>query len=293
MGMGLDDVEGAETHGKWWPVGASVPVYREAIERAKNVTGRRDGDQEDATDDEDMDFVLPDYPKKARAQGFSTTAQVAIFAALMSANDYEHGYQQYTNLKLKKDEQLEIARVLVQCVGSEAQYNEYYALVGRQACANSRVRFALQDRLWRMFRGLGESLFGEEVEDEETVDGERMKGERRASNVARFYASLVADGALSINNLKPLELPEVNRWTSLFVEGFMVSLLQKCKGKGLEEDANVERVFGPARELPSLAAGTHWFLRKKLCKSKLVGARRLDRVREKAQAAVQAVAMDG
>ncbi|CAM1503704.1 Fc.00g012950.m01.CDS01 [Cosmosporella sp. VM-42] len=292
MGVGLVDIEGADTRGKWWLVGASVPTN---LEKKRDPGGNLKGDGNDSTDDEDMDFVLPDYPKKARAQGFSGQAQIAIFTALMSASDFEHGYRQFVNLRLKKDDQLEIARVLIQCVGSEAQYNPYYALVGRQACINNRLRFAFQDRLWKIFRGLGESLFGEEPDDDETADGERMKDERRTSNVARFYASLVADGALTITILKPLDLPELNPWTSIFVQWFIIALLQECKGKGAKEGGNVEKHFGAARELPGLAAGIHWILRKKIRKTKLLSskeAKKLEGVREKAQTAVQAVADD-
>lgn len=288
MGVSLSDIEGADTQGKWWLVGASVPVKTKDASTKKD-TGRRSGLE---SDDEDMDFVLPDYPQKARAQGFSTMSQIAIFTALMSAMNYEHGYRQFLDLKLKKDDQLEIARVLVQCVGSEAEYNEYYSLVARQACTNGRIRFAFQDRLWRLLRGLGESLFGDEAEDDDTADSERMKDEQRLSHTAHFYASLVAGGALSISVLKPLDLPEVNSWTSSFVEHFMVSLLQLCKGKGEVEDAKINKVFGPAKDLPGLAAGIHWFLRKRVRKTKLVGgkeAKKLDRKRNKAQAVVAAV----
>jgi nucleolar MIF4G domain-containing protein 1 len=293
MGIGLEDVEGADTRGKWWLVGASVP--NNLVNPKKETGDKKKSNGGESSDEEDMDFVLPDFPAKARAQGLSGTPQIAIFTALMSAPNYEEGYKQFLNLRLKKDDQLEIARVLIQCVGSEVQYNPYYALVGRQACSNSKIRFALQDRLWKIFRGLGESLFGEEPDDDETADGERMKDERRISNVARFYASLVTDGALTIAILKPLELPELNNWTSMFVQWFVIALLQECRGKGPKEDSRVEKHFGAARELPGLAAGLHWILQKKTRKSKLLSAKeakKLDGVREKAQAAVQAVAAD-
>ncbi|KAJ3525838.1 hypothetical protein NM208_g11467 [Fusarium decemcellulare] len=295
MGMGLVDIEGAETRGKWWLVGASVPTN--LLDKSRKESEAADGDYE-SSDHEDMDIVLPDYPKKARAQGLSGTAQVAIFTALMSASNYEHGYRQFVNLRLKKDDQLEIARVLVQCVGSETQYNPYYALVGKQACSsNSRIRFAIQNRLWRIFRSLGESLFGEEPEEDETAEGERMKDERRITNVAKFYASLVVDGALGIAILKPVEIPEANHWTSMFVQLFVIALLQECRrGKGPDQDVKVEKIFGGARELPGLAAGIHWMLRKKIRKTKLVGAKelkKLEGVREKAQIVVQAVAVEG
>lgn len=290
MGVGLGDIEGADTQGKWWLVGASVPVKPE--KSPKDVDGKEDEAYE-SSDHEDMDIVLPDYPKKARAQGLSGTAQIAIFTALMSANNYEHGYRQFLNLKLKRDDQLEIAKVLVQCVGSETQYNPYYALIGRQACAQSnKVRFALQDRLWRIFRSLGESLFGEQPDDDDTADGERMKDERRLGNVAQFYGQLVTEGAMSINILKPLELAELNHWTSTFVQLFMIALLRSCRTKDPSMDAKVDKIFGGARELPGLAAGIHWMLRKKIRKTKLIGAKelkKLEAVRERAQVVVQAV----
>ncbi|KAL6870228.1 hypothetical protein J3F83DRAFT_735541 [Trichoderma novae-zelandiae] len=294
MGLSLQDIETADTRGKWWLVGASVPAKEAHSESEKKSTPASRKDHHDLSDDnEDMDIVLPDFPKKARGQGFHTSAQIAIFTAIMSASDYEHGYRQYTNLKLKKDDQGEIARVLVQCVGSEANYNEYYALVGKQACSNNRIRFAFQDRLWKIFRSLGELMFGEEPEDEEAAESEQMKDERRLRHVARFYAGLIFDGGLNINILKPLDLPRLNKWTLLFVEQLVISLLQACRGNEAKEDVRVAKVFGVVAEVPALAAGMDWFLRKKVRKSKLLTSKelkKLERVRMKAEATVQAQA---
>ncbi|KAF5647433.1 SGD1-like protein [Fusarium sp. NRRL 52700] len=292
MGVGLVDIEGAETRGKWWLVGASVPTT--LLDKSKK------GHVSDAelSDHEDMDIVLPDYPKKARAQGLSGTAQIAIFTALMTASNFEHAYRQFVNLRLKKDDQLALATVLVQCVGSEMQYNPYYALVGGKAClSNSRIRFAIQDRLWKIFRSLGESMFGEAPEEDESADAERMKDERRITNVAKFYAALVADGTLNIAILKPLELPEANHWTSMFVQLFIFTLLKECrsKKKGTEEGMKLDKIFGAARDLPGLAAGIHWILRKKIRKTKLVSAKelkKLEGVCEKAQIIVRPAAIE-
>lgn len=295
MGLSLQDIEKADTRGKWWLVGASVPAKETYQDLEKESTSSTQKNDRDLTDHEDMDIVLPDYSKKARGQGFHTSAQIAIFTALMSATDYEHGYRQYANLKLRKDDQNEIARVLVQCVGGEANYNEYYALVGKQACINNKIRFAFQDRLWRIFRSLGELMFGEEAEEEEeTADSEKMKDERRLGHVARFYATLISNGALNINVLKPLHLSRLNSWTLVFVEQLIVSLLQACRGSNEDkESARVAKIFGAVADVPSLVAGLEWFLRKKLRKSKLLTpkeAKRLERVRGKAEAIVQAQA---
>ncbi|KAI1030414.1 hypothetical protein LB503_012155 [Fusarium chuoi] len=292
MGVGLVDIERAETRGKWWLVGASVPTT--LLDKSKK------GHVSDAemSDHEDMDIVLPDYPKKARAQGLSGTAQIAIFTALMTASNFEHAYRQFVNLRLKKDEQLALATVLVQCVGSEMQYNPYYALVGGKAClSNSRIRFAIQDRLWKIFRSLGESMFGEAPEEDESADAERMKDERRITNVAKFYAALVTDGTLNIAILKPLELPEANHWTSMFVQLFILALLKECrsKKKGTEEDMKLKKIFGVARDLPGLAAGIHWMVRKKVRRTKLVSAKelkKLESVCEKAQIIVRPAAIE-
>ncbi|KAM0240917.1 hypothetical protein ACHAP5_007716 [Fusarium lateritium] len=287
MGVGLIDIEGAETRGKWWLVGASVPTTLLDKSKKAHVS------DSEMSDHEDMDFVLPDYPQKARSQGLSGTAQIAIFTALMTASNFEHAYRQFVNLRLKKDDQLALATVLVQCVGSEMDYNPYYALVGGKACLiNSRIRFALQDRLWKIFRSLGESMFGEAPEEDETADAERMKDERRITNVAKFYAALVADGTLNITVLKPLELPETNHWTSIFVQLFIIALLKECRNKkeSMEEDLKLENMFGGARELPGLAAGIHWMLRKKIRKTKLIGAKelkKLEGVCEKVQIVVR------
>ncbi|OBS19214.1 hypothetical protein FPOA_10938 [Fusarium poae] len=292
LAVGLIDIEEAETRGQWWLPSASVP--NTLMDKSKK--GR--ASDTEISDHEDMDIVLPDYPKKARAQGLNGTAQIAIFTALMTASNFEHAYRQFINLKLKKDDQLALATVLVQCAGSEMQYNPYYALVGGKACLlNSRIRFAIQDRLWKIFRSLGESMFGEAPEEDETADAERMKDERRITNVAKFYAALVADSTLTIAILKPLELPEANHWASMFVQLFIIALLKECrtKNKSSEENIRLEKIFGPARELPGLAAGIHWMLRKKIRKTKLISAKelkKLEGVCEKAQILVRPAAIE-
>lgn len=272
MGMTLNDLETADTRGKWWLVGASVPaVPSKAVEKEE----REARELVQSSDSEDMDFIFPNFPEKARGQGLITTTQIAMFTALMTATDAEHGYRQFLNLKLRKDDRLEIAKVLVQCVGSEASYNEYYSMVAVQACSNRRVSFALKTRLWQIFRGLGESFFGEDDDDEKTADGERFRDADRVSQVARFYADLVSERALDIAMLKPLDLPRLNDWSALFVEWMMIHLLRHCKRRKGDEDARIARVFGPARNSSnSFVVGLQWFLRKKVAKTKLISSRK-------------------
>ena len=295
MGMDLDDVQSADSRGKWWLVGASVPAKSGEQLKEKKANKAKDkakgeGKPSDPADDssgvsdvesEDMDFVLPDYPNKARAQGLASPSQIAIFTALMTALDGDTGYRQFINLKMRKDEQLEIAKVLVQCVGSEAEYNPYYAAVGERACANSRIRFAFQARLWQIFRAMGESLFGEEEDDMDTADGVRFRDEQRVRKVGRFYASLIAGGALRLSVLKPLSLPELQPLAFVFVESLLLSLLEECKSKKPErENIKVEKAFGTAQDIPRLATGIDWFLREKIPRTKLLSSKKLNKLNE-------------
>lgn len=291
MGVSLADLQNVDTRGQWWLVGASVPAQTKGNGMQENREGAQLNDETKFSDEEDMDFVMPDYSHKARSQGLSSPAQVAIFTALMSASNFESGYMQFIDLKLKKDDQLEISRVIVQCVGSELEYNDYYALVAKLACANSRLRFSFQDRLWKIFRSLGESLFGDDIENEETADSERMRDERRLAQVAQFYAALVANQALTLAILKPLDMRELSGNAANFMEIFLITLLRMLKGTGTTEDMALESAFGAARDIPSLAAGLHWFMRKKLRDTKMVSgaiARKVDRRRKKVQKIIQA-----
>ena len=299
MGIDLNDVLNADTRGKWWLVGASVPqVGIKGKARDVSAAINDDAGSESVTpaklvDDEDMDFVLPDYPKKARSQGLTLPSQVAIFSALMTGMNAESGWRQISNLGLKKDDKRDVARVLVQCVGSEAEYNPYYAGVAGLACRDGKLRFAFQARLWQIFRAMGESLFGEEADDADadSSDALRFQDERRINKVAKFYAELIAQGSLGITVLKPLDIPEMEPLTRRFIEALLLSLLQECKSRKAEkEDARVSKVFKGARAVPKLATGLEWFTREKLRKSKMISSKqlkKLDEVRAKALLVLQ------
>ncbi|KAK0387108.1 hypothetical protein NLU13_5421 [Sarocladium strictum] len=298
MGMSLDDIEGAETKGKWWLVGASVPAREGQYGRPKDKSVQDDHDIDPASDSEDMSIIFPDLTKKARGQSFTTETEIAIFAAVMGASDVKEGYQRFRNLRIKTNDRQQLAKVLVQCAGSEVEYNGYYAQVAKMACADGRIRFALKTRLWGIFRSLGEPLFGEAAEDEEeTVDTLRMQDEARLGKVAMFYADLIHDGVLGLDVLKPLDIPTITSWTMKFMNHLVFELLDGCRGKGDKEDTAVARVFGSVKELPLLAAGVGWILRERdpVASRKKLGPKkkeRLVRVSEKAQIVLQIVAQE-
>ena len=97
---------------------------------------------------------------------------------------------------LKGSQSREVVRVLVECCGSERAFNGYYAALARRLCAvDPQHRFTLQLCAWDGFKSMSETA------------------PRRALNLAKFWAVLVAADILS--------LPTVRNFLLLF---FVVKL---------------------------------------------------------------------
>ncbi|PSR85492.1 hypothetical protein BD289DRAFT_260078 [Coniella lustricola] len=282
--IGLKDIQESDKRGKWWLVGASWAGRDEApkkqVEAAKD--GRDDTDNDDlSSDDED---VMPDLAAIGKENGMNTDVRLSIFIAIMSAYDYEDAYNRLSKLRLNKDRQKEIAYVLIQCTGMEQQYNPYYALVARKVCGDGRIKFALQDSLWKFLRRLGEPLFGEDADEDDvdTIDSRRIFG------VAKMFGFLLAHGALSLSILKCLDLAYVRPKTRDLLEVMlMVMILELRKAK-----TEVETVFASVADMPELSKGLQYFLRKRVAKSDLF-ANKKDSKRVKKACRTAIKALDG
>ena len=140
--------------------------------------------------------------KLAKNSGMNTDVRRAIFVSLLSASDYKDAYARLMKLHLKNKQQLEIPRVMATCVGGEEAYNAFYALVARKFCAEHRLRKAFQFTLWGFWREIENEADGEDDEEEDEKEAVSV---RKVVNLAKFYASLVADGSLSLAILKKLD----------------------------------------------------------------------------------------
>lgn len=294
--IGLKDMEESDKRGKWWLVGASWAGREGAYGKQTNVEGADTADDDDGADDADSitlesdEEVVPDLHELAREQNMNTDVRRSIFIAIMSASDYEDAYRRVTKLRLGKHRQKEVAYVVMQCAGAEQQYNIYYSLVARRLCGDGRIRFAFQDSLWKLFRRLGESIFGEDAEEEQGDDGDD-EGEaaavRRVFCVAKMFGFLVANGAQGLGVLKCLNLRYLRPKTSDFVEVMLITLLQELKTAGGEPT----KVFGAVADMPELSKGLQWFLRKKVRKSDLLTSKKDEkRVRRGCDDAIAALA---
>jgi hypothetical protein len=93
--------------------------------------------------------------------------------------------------------------------------------------------------------------------------------------------------------LKPLNLLEVNKWTSRFVEQLIVSILKACRSLSAKNDVKMTRIFGVARDMPALGANLNWFIKKRIGKSghlALKDVKRLEPVMEKVQSILRKAA---
>ncbi len=171
----------------------------------------------------------------------NTDVRRSIFVAIMSANDYEDAHTRILKLRLNKERQREIPNVVMQCAGAEKQYNPYYTLIAKRLCSDRKIRWSFQDGLWRLFRRLGESIFGDDVEDE---DDDNAVDLRRLVNIGKMIGSLVAHGALGLGILRCLDLHYLQPKTQAFVEVLLITLLLQCGEQGKEESKRaIEKAF--------------------------------------------------
>jgi len=278
--IGLKDIRDSDRKGKWWLVGASWAGRTVEETPTSNSMDQAGDDDEDGESDFELDgddAGVPDLTELAREQMMNTDVRRSIFVAILSATDYDDAYVRLLKLRLNKDRQREIANVIMQCAGAEQQYNPYYTLVAKRLCSDRKIRWSFQDSLWRLFRRLGESIFGDEVE--EVDDDDEATEMRRLVNIAKMYGVLVHDGALGLVILKCLNLPYLQAKARAFVEVLLITALLECfktgDKAGQEEDAEtaIGKMLAGLRDAPELSRGLRWFIRKVVRKSDLAGGK--------------------
>lgn len=276
--IGLKDIKDSDKRGKWWLVGASWAGRSGEGDLPTKDKKKSAKDEEEESDDDIIldaeDGGMPDLAELAREQMMNTDVRRSIFVAVLSATDYEDAYTRLLKLRLNKDRQREIPNVLIQCAGAEQGYNPYYTLIAKRLCSDRKIRWSFQDALWKLFRRLGESIFGDDAEEEEEEDAVDM---RRLVTVAKMYGQLVADGLLGLSLLKCLNLPYLQLKTRAFVEVlFITAFLESyvpVKGGAVESRKVIERVMGSVVEAPELSRGIQWFVKKVVRKSDLAGGK--------------------
>ncbi len=139
--VSLEDLQSADTKGKWWLVGAAWggdPLVDNQAEFTRKSSPNTD--QDDSAK----------LTKLARAQGMNTDIRRGVFVVLMSSDvnlflitkclsnlfmggqDYIDACERLSQLKLTEIQQREIIRVLLHCCGNASLFSfwiPYYAYI--------------------------------------------------------------------------------------------------------------------------------------------------------------------
>ncbi|KAK2759872.1 suppressor of glycerol defect [Arachnomyces sp. PD_36] len=289
--IGRMDILNSSKKGKWWLVGASWKEEPTAdLTNDTNELSLPDDDIDDDLIGQDVDLV-----HLARAHRMNTDVRRAIFIAIMSATDYRDAHLRLTKLRLKRNQELEIPRVLIHCASAEDAHNPYYTLIARKMCSERRIKVSFMFALWDIFKRMGEKDDGGDDSDGgfdvDEEDGEGKLNTSAIVNLAKMYGTLVADGGLTLGILKTLNFAYLQPKTSTFVELLLVTVIlqtQQKNGKqkkaskknGLDgedskeqrDDSSLASVFLRCSETPQVVKGLIFFLRKTVLKTDIVAS---------------------
>ena len=85
----------------------------------------------------------------AKTQHYATDIQKSVFYTLMNSEDYLDAFQNIKKLGLKKKQERDIVKVIIQCCVQEKVYNKYYALILRKLCDdNKMLQYSCKYTLW-------------------------------------------------------------------------------------------------------------------------------------------------
>jgi len=214
----------ADTHGRWWLVGGAWAGRQPGGKAAAAGGGGGDGGGGSSGGVRGRASKEEKLAALAQAQRMNTDLRRQIFVAIMGAEDYLDAHDRLGRLRLRKGQQPEVVRVLLECCGQEGLFNRFYGLLAARLCASHReIRFTLQFAFWDEFKALPESSL------------------HRAANVAKLLAHVLSRGALSLGLLKVVKWHTMSQRLLFFWQVFCVELLS-------EPSAALLKVLAPLRE---------------------------------------------
>lgn len=181
----------------------------------------------------------------------NTDNRRAIFCIVMGSEDFVDCAEKLLRLPLRGEQEREVIRVLLECCLQEGSYNPYYAHVAARIAAVSRShKMTLQFALWDHLKRLKE----DEVAG--SVDA------RRAANLARMMASMLASFTLPISALKVADIQTAGATETSFWRLALSHVLLEAK-----TDDDVEKIFSRLSghaALSALRGALRVFVRSKL-----------------------------
>lgn len=265
LGISLRDLRETEKRGKWWLVGAS---YKDDEDTSLKPKPPRDRvvSAENETVSEDADLT-----QVARHLGMNTDVRRSIFSTIVSADDYETAYKRIQKLRLNSSQKTEIPRVLLRCSSAQENYNPFFTLLARRLIsAEPRLGKIFHFSIWNLVDRMREAEGDKEVED---TDESEQLGLTSILNLARMVGTLVADDGLSLRVLKNLNLAYLPGKSQHFVELLLITVILKSQSNtcGSRDEKSLIHIFLRPKEMPDMARGMQYFLKKVVSKTDIAG----------------------
>ncbi len=206
--VALQDLLDAEKRGRWWKAGATWAGAdnNDTNNNENSATSlfKKSSDSSSATSAEEKKLL-----KLADKLRMTTPTRKNVFLLLMSSNDVNDAYEKLARLDLKGKQDRDIVKVLCECCAQEKVYNEFYAELACMLCKDNRqFKTTFQFTFWDIFK---------------TIDDEGEK-ERRAINVGRLLARLVAAFHLPLSVIKPIDMSDIGDMLQVLLAAFFVAL---------------------------------------------------------------------
>ena len=268
--ISIKDLRNRDKVGSWWLMGANYQGQGQELTNLDEPTQQK---QVDLLGDSQMDNTATDLVQLAKDQRMNTDVRRSIFVAIMSSSDHNDAYIRLMKLRLKRSQEFEITKVLIHCASAEKTYNPFYTFLSRRLCSDKKLKKSFQFSLWDLFKQMGER--DDESEEDERDEGNGKLELRSLVNLAKMFGVIVAEGGLGLEVLKNLSLAYLQAQTQMFLEIFFVTVILHCHSTS--KDARNEKVLLPIflqpKEMPSIARGLQYFLKKVVRKTDLAGSR--------------------
>lgn len=204
----LNDFLQADIKGRWWKAGAAWSGRNtENPEKVRQPSNADKYEQKSSASSSGENAQLLSLATKMR---MNTPVRRDIFVVMMSSMDPLDAYERLLRLDLRGKQDRELIKVLMECCGQEKTYNKFYADLACILCEQNRQhKSTFQFAFWDAFKTLSEGNFSD----------------RRAINLARLLAGLVAGFHISLSVLKVLDMAELSDRMILFLATLFLALL--------------------------------------------------------------------
>lgn len=294
--VSLDDIKNVDTKGKWWLVGASWKGNMDSAFDQNTDTNKASTEiLETISLEDDLLDDIPDWDKIAREQRMNTDVRRAIFVSIMSAQDYIDAFEKLEKLNLKNRQLLEIPKVILHCLLTDAGqngYNPYYGLVVSKVCEqHHQLSKSFQFLFWetvKKFEDHADSDSEANMSDEDDFDGDEERRLARIASQGKFFGYMLSEGLLKLDTFKHVPIMGgLNNDGIIFIEVilfFMLLSLGKKSEKKAGKDAKGNKVFQYTDEhlnsiivnginienKSTILKSLKWFITKKLKYKKLL-----------------------